>query len=127
MTEQIRILNIENYTQEIINGDLILTPKNIHKSEESTIPQITHSTIGDCAIIKEKSAAERFYQNHIKRVCDYQKANPEKIREKCKKWNAKVKEENPEKYEQILEKKRKYYMEVTKPKLLAIKSAKGSN
>jgi len=28
MTELIRIPNIENYTQEIINGELILTPKN---------------------------------------------------------------------------------------------------
>lgn len=27
MAEIIRIPNIENYTQEIINGDLILTPK----------------------------------------------------------------------------------------------------
>jgi hypothetical protein len=27
MTELIRIPNIENYTQEIINGELILTPK----------------------------------------------------------------------------------------------------
>lgn len=65
--------------------------------------------------------AERFYQNHIKRVCAYQKANPEKMREKCKKWNAKVKEENPEKYQAILEKKRKYYNEITKPKLQALK------
>jgi len=28
MTELIRIPNIENYTHEIINGELILTPKN---------------------------------------------------------------------------------------------------
>jgi shikimate kinase len=68
--------------------------------------------------------AERFYQNHIKRVCAYQKANPEKMREKCKKWNAKVKEENPDKYKDILEKKRKYYNEVRKPKLDAIKAEK---
>lgn len=61
--------------------------------------------------------AERFYQNHIKRVCAYQKANPEKMREKCRKWNAKLKEENPDKYKIILEKKRKYYNEITKPKL----------
>ena len=30
MAEIIRISNIENYTQEIINGDLILTPKEIY-------------------------------------------------------------------------------------------------
>ena len=27
MTDEIRILNIENYIMEIINGELILTPK----------------------------------------------------------------------------------------------------
>lgn len=70
------------------------------------------------------SPAERFYQNHIKRVSAYQKANPEKMREKCKKWNAKVKEEQPDKYKDILEKKRKYYNEIRKPKLDAIKEEK---
>ena len=34
MTEIIRIPNIENYTQEIINGELILTPKEIYISED---------------------------------------------------------------------------------------------
>lgn len=34
MSELIRILNIENYTQEIINGDLYLHPKkNIYYRE----------------------------------------------------------------------------------------------
>jgi hypothetical protein len=70
--------------------------------------------------------AERFYQNHIKRVCAYQKANPEKMREKCKKWNAKLKEEQPDKYKEVLEKKRKYYNEVRKPKLDALKAEKKS-
>jgi len=72
----------------------------------------------------ELTPAERFYRKHIERVSVYQKANPEKMREKCKKWNAKVKEENPEKYEEMLEKKRKYYKEVRKPKLDAIKAEK---
>ena len=70
--------------------------------------------------------AERFYQNHIKRVCAYQKANPEKMREKCKKWNAKLKEEQPDKYKEVLEKKRKYYNEIRKPKLDALKAEKKS-
>jgi shikimate kinase len=69
------------------------------------------------------SPAERFYQNHIKRVCAYQKANPEKMREKCKKWNAKVKEETPDKYKENLEKKRKYYNEVSKPRMEALKAS----
>jgi RNA binding exosome subunit len=66
--------------------------------------------------------AERYYQNHIKRVSAYQKANPDKMREKCKKWNDKLKAENPEKHKENLEKKRKYYIEVRKPKLDLIKA-----
>jgi len=69
-----------------------------------------------------QTPAERFYQNHIQRVLAYQKANPEKMREKCKKWNNKLKEENPERYKENLEKKRKYYHEVRKPKLDALKA-----
>ena len=54
MTEQIRIPNIENYTQRIINGDLILTPNKIYITEnELYMTQITHSTIEKCVIKKE--------------------------------------------------------------------------
>ena len=54
MIEQIRIPNIENYTQEIINGDLILTPKKQYITEnELNMTQITHSTIEECTIKKE--------------------------------------------------------------------------
>ena len=43
MTELIRIPNIENYTQEIINGELILTPKKQYITEnELNITQITN-------------------------------------------------------------------------------------
>jgi shikimate kinase len=74
---------------------------------------------------EELSPAERFYRKHLERVSTYQKANPEKMREKCKKWNAKLKEEQPEKYQEMLEKKRKYYQEVRKPKLEAKKILQG--
>lgn len=33
MSEIIRIPNIENYIQEIINGELVLTPKNLIKNK----------------------------------------------------------------------------------------------
>lgn len=33
MTETIRIQNINNYIQEIIDGNLILTPKKVYISE----------------------------------------------------------------------------------------------
>lgn len=55
MTELIRIPNIENYTQEIINGELILTPKKQYMTEnELNITQITNSTIEECLIKKEE-------------------------------------------------------------------------
>jgi hypothetical protein len=55
MTELIRIPNIENYIQEIINGELILTPKKQYMTEnELNITQITHSTIEECLIKKEE-------------------------------------------------------------------------
>ena len=55
MTELIRIPNIENYTQEIINGELILTPKKQYITEnELNTTQITNSTIEECLIKKEE-------------------------------------------------------------------------
>jgi hypothetical protein len=55
MSEIIRIPNIENYTQEIINGELILTPKKIFITEnELYMTQITRSIIEECIIKKEE-------------------------------------------------------------------------
>jgi hypothetical protein len=55
MTELIRIPNIENYTQEIINGELILTPKKQYMTEnELNITQITNSNIEECLVKKEE-------------------------------------------------------------------------
>lgn len=53
MTDIIRIPNIINYTQEVINGELVLTPKKIYITEdELKSVQITNSSIIEC-IIKE--------------------------------------------------------------------------
>jgi hypothetical protein len=53
MTDLIRIPNIGNYTQEIINGELILTPKQNYITEnELNITQIKNSTIEECLITK---------------------------------------------------------------------------
>ena len=55
MTEPIRIPNIENYIQEIINGELILTPKKQYMTEnELNMTQIKHSTIEKCTIKKQE-------------------------------------------------------------------------
>jgi|SaaInlV_125m_DNA_1040241.scaffolds.fasta_scaffold42800_3 hypothetical protein len=54
MTELIRIPNIEKYTQEIINGELILTPKKQYITEnELNMTQIAYSAIEKCIIKKE--------------------------------------------------------------------------
>lgn len=53
MSDIIRIPNILNYTQEIINGDLILTPKiKIIKSEYELLNnhQFGNSIILECSI-----------------------------------------------------------------------------
>jgi hypothetical protein len=70
----------------------------------------------------EENKAVAFYEKHLKRVSDYQKANPSKCREKCKRYNDKLKTENPEKYAIMLEKKRQYYINIRKPKMEAEKS-----
>ena len=55
MTEIICIPNIENYTQEIINGELILTPKKQYMTEnEFNMTQFKYSTIEECEIKKEE-------------------------------------------------------------------------
>jgi len=54
MTDEIRIPNIENYIMEIINGELILTPKKLSISEEELyIIPITNSKIEKCTIKKD--------------------------------------------------------------------------
>ena len=51
MNEVIRIPNIENYTQEIINGELILTPRIIYITEiELNAIQLEYSKIEECLI-----------------------------------------------------------------------------
>jgi hypothetical protein len=70
----------------------------------------------------EETKAEK-YEKHLKRVRDYQTAHPDKCREKCRAYHARVKED-PEKYAALLEKKKLYYKTVRKPKLDAEKSKK---
>jgi hypothetical protein len=51
MTEIIRIPNIEKYTQEIINGELILTPKENYITEDEFNRTILNSSkITDCIV-----------------------------------------------------------------------------
>jgi len=66
--------------------------------------------------IQVLSVAERFYNSHKLKVAEYQKATPELQRAKCKAYNNRIKADRPERYQEVLEQKRKYYLEVTKPK-----------
>lgn len=50
MSEPIHIPNINNYTQEIINGELILTPKKNITDRELNMVDLTHSSILECKI-----------------------------------------------------------------------------
>jgi hypothetical protein len=64
----------------------------------------------------EQTPAERFYENHKKHVAKYQRLHPQNNNEKCKRYMTKLKNECPEKYEIILQKKRDYYRDVIKPR-----------
>jgi hypothetical protein len=66
--------------------------------------------------VSSLSPAEKYYKNHLKNVSNYQKRNPEKMREKNKKHNDKIKNEDPEKYQAKLLKQREYYQNVIKQK-----------
>lgn len=71
--------------------------------------------------VSSLSPAEKYYRNHLKNVSNYQKRNPEKMREKNKKHNDKIKIEDPDKYQARLERSRNYYKNVVKPKVMASK------
>jgi hypothetical protein len=60
---------------------------------------------------------------HLKSVSTYQKANPDKCRDKCKKYHERLKED-PEKYATMLQRKKDYYLNVRKPKIDSEKSKK---
>jgi hypothetical protein len=55
------------------------------------------------------------YDKQRERMINYQKKNPDKCREKSNKYYLNIKE-NPEKYNELKEKKRQYYNEVVKNK-----------
>jgi hypothetical protein len=70
----IRIENIENYTQEIINGTLILTPKHskeiskeIYITEEELLKtNLSHSIILKCSIMNNKNNVNEIITNKTK-------------------------------------------------------------
>jgi hypothetical protein len=97
MTELIRIPNIENYTQEIINGELILTPKKQYITEnELNMTQITHSTIEEC-IIKKEGAKISTNQSYRSVLVDVWKSMPTQKILQTTSFNFKLKKKSGEK------------------------------
>ena len=48
--EEIRVPNIQNYTQKIVDGVLILKPKQIYVTEDEVVESITNSVIVTCVV-----------------------------------------------------------------------------
>lgn len=82
MTGVIRVPNIENYMQEIINGELIITPKKIYITEnEIGMTNLTGSKIEEC-LIKQREDIISTKTNYRGIVVDIWKSMPiEKIKQ----------------------------------------------
>ena len=94
---QIRIPNIENYIQEIINGELILTPKKQYITENELImTQIKYSTIEEC-LIKQKEEIISTKKSYRGVLIDILKSMPAQQILQTSKFNFKLTNENGEK------------------------------
>jgi hypothetical protein len=71
--------------------------------------------------VENLSVAERYYLSHKKSMSEYQKRNKDKIKEKNKKYLERI-SEDPERRKTYLDKKREYYLKITKPKLDKLKT-----
>ena len=97
MTEIICIPNIEKYTQEIINGELILTPKKQYITEnELNMIQITHSKIEEC-VIKKKEEIISTSKKYATVLVDIWKSMPTQKILQTTTFNFKLTNENYEK------------------------------
>ena len=71
----------------------------------------------------ELSPAERMYRRHLAYVKDYQKANPDKVAEKCKRYRERINADETRR-EEVKEKRKLYYTTIIKPKREAEKKQK---
>ena len=85
--------------------------------------QINNEQFEEVKAVNIESAVKH-YRSHLKAVSNYQKRNKDKMSVKCKNYMEKIKADDPERFEQILQAKRDYYYNVQKPKLLAKKNEK---
>lgn len=97
MTEQIIIQNIENYTQEIIDGQLILTPKKTYITENELIrTSLKNSKILTCQINKGEEIISRKI-NYRSVLIDIWKYMPSQKILQTTTFNIKLTNENGEK------------------------------
>jgi hypothetical protein len=71
----------------------------------------------------ELTPAERMYRRHLAYVKDYQKNNPDKVAEKCKRYRERINADETRR-EEVKEKRKLYYTTIIKPKREAEKKQK---
>jgi hypothetical protein len=69
---------------------------------------------------EQSSKAEMFYKKHLERLRKYNREHADVIRARAREQFKKIKED-PEKYKEYLEKKRKRYRELNPPQVLPVK------
>jgi hypothetical protein len=96
MSDVIRVANIENYTIEFINGDLIFTPKKSNITEEELTKElITHSSIVECVINTQKGEViSKFQKNYRPILIDIWKSMPAQEILQTTSFNIKLTNEN---------------------------------
>ena len=92
------ISNIGNYTYEVIDGQLIFTPKKKYITEnELNMTQITHSTITECLITKDDEIISENNNSYRGVVVDIWKSMPTQRILQTTTHNFKLSNENGEK------------------------------
>lgn len=77
MGDLIRIPNIQNYLQEIINNELVLTPKDVFLSKnEFSITYLAGSTIINCIIKNDENIISNDKTSYISILIDIWKSMP---------------------------------------------------
>jgi hypothetical protein len=94
----IRIRNIENYTQEIINGELILTSKKQYITEnELNMTSVKGSSIEECLIKKREEVISTTISSYRAVLIDIWKSMPTQKILQTTGFNVKLTNENGEK------------------------------
>jgi hypothetical protein len=96
MSDVIRVANIENYTIEFINGDLIFTPKKSNITEEDlTRELVSTSRINECVINTQRGETISKLQNSYRMILiDIWKSMPAQKILQTTSFNIKLTNEN---------------------------------